>query len=307
MIVDSSKAIRIMGKPNEICSSAIARLFSPNVLGEIARKGRSSLFARLLHESNLIQQVPQTVKLYNLFEKAFEFLKCKEHRHEYSYKAALANQLFLGEHSLDTASMITELRVGRCRADVVILNATSMVYEIKSERDSLDRLSKQINTFQQVFAHVNVIVGENHILTVLDSVGQDIGVMILTDEHQIKPIQKGRAQASKIHPVSIFDTIRLRESELILNDMGISVPDVPNTLRYQALRSCFTNLDPVRVHDHMVRTLKQTRCLKSRESLLKQLPSCLHSAVLSLRLRQQDYTRLVESLKTSISTAITWS
>ena len=296
-----------MGKTNEIQSSAVARLFSPSVVGELARKGRSPLFARLLRESNMIQHVRQTVSVYDLFEEAFEVLKCKQHRHEYSYKAALTNQILLDEHSLDAASMITELRVGRCRADVVILNGTSMVYEIKSERDSLDRLSNQINTFREVFAHVNVIVGENHVQAVLDSVDQDIGALILTDEHLIESVQEGQNQASKTDPGAIFDTIRLRESELILHDMGISVPDVPNTRRYQTLRSCFTNLDPVKVHGSMVKTLTQTRSLKSRDSLIKQLPSCLHSAALSQHLRKQDHSRLVESMGTSISTSITWT
>ncbi len=296
-----------MGKTNEIQSSAVARLFSPGVVGELARKGRSPLFIRLLRESNLIQLVRHTVNIYDLFEEAFELLKCKRHRHEYSYKAALTNQVLLRNHSLEEASLLTELRVGHCRADVVILNGTSTVYEIKSERDSLDRLPKQINAFREVFANINVIVGENHVNAVLDSVDQDIGVLILSDDHKIDIIQESRDQASKTNPVAIFDTIRLRESELILHDMGISVPDVPNTRRYQALRSYVTNLHPVKVHDCMVKTLTQTRSLKSLDSLIKQLPSSLHSAVLSLRLRKQDHIRLVESMETSVSKAITWA
>ena len=177
--------------------------------------------------------------IYNLFDEAFEWLKCKRYRHEYSYKAALTNQVLLRNHSLEEASMLTELRVGHCRADVVILNGTSTVYEIKSERDSLDRLPKQINAFRKVFANINVIVGENHVSAVHKMVDQGIGVMTLSDDHEIDIIQKSRDQSSETSPLSIFDMIRTRESELLLKDLDISVPDVANTLRYQALRTCF--------------------------------------------------------------------
>jgi len=295
-----------MGKTKEIQTSAIARLFSPAVIRELARKGKSPLLTRLLYESNLLEYDTKYTNVYNLFEYAFTFLKPKQSRHEYSYKSALTRQILLGMHSLDEASMITEFRVNHCRADFVILNGTSTVYEIKSERDSLERLPKQIKTFKEVFANVNVIVGENHIKSVLNSVDTDIGVMILSEEYQIDTIQEGRDQAFRTNPVSIFDTIRLRESELVLGDLGISVPDVPNTLRYHALRSCFTNLDPGNVHDSMVKTLRKTRCLKPLDYFIEKLPNCLHSAVLSLRLKKQDHIRLVESMEISISKVITW-
>ncbi|MCY4224545.1 MAG: sce7726 family protein [Bacteroidetes bacterium] len=296
-----------MGKTTNIQSFAVARLFSPSIVGELARKGYSPLFSRLLIESNLLKQVCKTMRVYNLFEEAFEWLKCKSYRHEYSYKAALTNQVLLGKHSLQDASMLTELRVDHCRADLVILNGTSTVYEIKSERDSLDRLPKQIKAFREVFANVNVIVGENHIQAVLDMIDQDIGVMCLSDKYEIEIIQESRNRASQTNPVSMFDTIRMRESELLLNDLGISVPDVPNTRKYQVLRTCFIDLDPVNVHDSMVRTLLKTRCLKPLDSLIKRLPSSLHSVVLSMRLRKKDYSQLVESMQTSISKAITWA
>ncbi len=296
-------------KTKDIQSSAVARLFCSTILRELAQKGQSSLFARLINESNLLKLSSkiEIERVYDLFEYAFSLLKRREYRHEYTYKAALTKKILLGTHSLQTASMISEFRVGACRADIVILNRTSAVYEIKSERDSLYRLQKQIVAYMDVFAMVNVIVGENHVKAVLDSVPQEVGVLKLSNRYQISTIKEGKDISSQTNPESVFNSINLHEAELVLSDLGISVPQVPNTRRYRELRKYFVALDPASVQASMVRTLKKTRSLVPLGSFADELPSSLYAAVLSLRLGKQDQTRLVKSMQTPISEVITWA
>src|SRR6267154_2290198 len=124
--------------------AAISRLFSSSVIREMARKGKSPLFARLASQSLLPSSLPERTPVQDFFEAAFSLLKREGYRHEYIYKAALVNKILLGKHSLQTASMLNEFRVGECKADLAILNGTATVYEVKSERDSLVRLRKQI-------------------------------------------------------------------------------------------------------------------------------------------------------------------
>ena len=265
------------------------------------------MFARLLNESRMLELSSGGEKVSDLFELAFRFLKRKKYRHEYIYKSALTEKVLLGTHSLKTASIISEFRVGDCKADIVILNGTATAYEIKSERDSLSRLRKQIAAYMNVFAAVNVIVGENHLKAVFDSVPEGIGVMKLSDRYQISTIREAKDISSRTDPRAIFDSISLREAELVLIDLGVTVPDVPNTRHYQELSKCFAELDPTSVHASMVRTLKRTRDLASLDALIKELPSSLHSAVLSLRMRRQDHARLVESMEIPITKAAGWA
>src|SRR6266568_1535168 len=111
--------------------AAISRLFSSSVVHEMARKGRSPLFARLVSQSQLLGSISLSERVYTLFDAAFSLLKREGYRHEYIYKAALTHKILLGKHSLQTASMINEFRVGDCKADVAILNGTATVYEVK--------------------------------------------------------------------------------------------------------------------------------------------------------------------------------
>ncbi len=304
MIVRQTKAMK---QTEEIEASAVARLFSSSVLKELAKKGKSPLFARLLNESRLLEQSNSSELVFDLFEDAFTFLKHKHYRHEYIYKAALTEKVLLGTHSLQTASMMSEFRVGTCKADIVILNGTGTVYEIKSERDSLSRLEKQVAAYSNVFATVNVIVGENHLKAVLDSVPDDVGVLKLSDRYQISTIREGVDAPSRTDSISIFDSISLHEAEAILKDLDFDVPKVPNTLRYQELRKRFAKIEPAAAHISMVRTLKKTRNLAPLGALIDELPSSLHSAVLSSRLRKQDHKRLVEAVKTPICKAVAWA
>jgi hypothetical protein len=132
--------------------AAISRLFSSSVVHEMARKGKSPLFARLVTQSQVLCSMSLSESVYTVFEAAFSLLKREGYRHEYIYKAALTHKILLGKHSLQTASMIHEFRVGDCKADVAILNGTATVYEVKSERDSLTRLERQIAAYATVFA-----------------------------------------------------------------------------------------------------------------------------------------------------------
>ncbi len=106
--------------------SAISRLFSSGVIREMARKGKSSLFARLVDEARLLENCSFD-RVFHLFDSAFNVLRQKAHRHEYVYKAALTHKILLGTHNLQTASMLTEFRVGECKADLAILNGTATV------------------------------------------------------------------------------------------------------------------------------------------------------------------------------------
>ena len=51
---------------------------------------------------------------------------------------------------------------GACRADIAVVNGRLIGYEIKSERDTLARLDKQIPAYDAIFDAITIIVGANH-------------------------------------------------------------------------------------------------------------------------------------------------
>lgn len=287
-------------------SPAIARLFASSIVKEMARWGRSPLFAAVVRETKVAEIGFSGETVADLFEHAFAWLKRGHLRDEYVYKSALTEKVLMGRHSLDTASMLTEFRIGASKADVVILNGTGTVYEIKSERDSLTRLTGQLDAFKTVFPVVNVIVGENHLASVMESVSSDTGVMVLSHRHQISTVREATHSMGRTSPSAMFSSLTMREAEMVLNDVGVEVPAIPNTLRYDMLHERFRALESTIVHAAMVRVLKRTRSQATLRELVGNLPSSLHSLVLTTRIRKQDHSRLIEAVATPLSRAMLW-
>lgn len=287
--------------------SAMTRLFSSTVFREMARKGRSPLFSRLLDLTGIRDSFRGEATVAQAFDAAFGVLKTAGRRDEYIYRSALTQNVLLGTHSLNTACMLTEFRAGACKADLAILNGTATVYEIKSERDSLARLANQVENYKRVFAKVYVIASEGHVAGVLDTVPDDVGVMMLASRYRISTVREAADRPDRICPATLFDSLRAAEAAAILKSLNIAVPDVPNTQRHAAMRALFEGLDPAAVHVAMVRTLKRTRDLAPLGDLVDRLPRSLHAAALSIQVRRADHDRIVGAVSTPLGAAMAWA
>lgn len=287
--------------------AAISRLFSSSVVRELARRGKSPLFARLANESLLLDSLRPSDRVHSLFDMAFSLLQAEGCRDEYVYKTALVRRILLGKHSLRTASMLNEFRVGECKADLVILNGTATAYEVKSERDSLSRLNKQVDTYSKVFAKVFVVAAEDHVPAVISSVPMDVGIMLLNRRYRISTFREAEDRTERVSPVAIFDSIRMHEAEKILQLRGIQTPKLPNTQLHSALRKLFIQLEPREAHEGMVAVLKRTRNLVPLSDLVSQLPTSLQTAGLSIPLRKLDHARLVSAVNTPLKDALAWA
>lgn len=287
--------------------SALTRLFSSAVFQELADRGRSPLFRRLLSQTGIATRCGSDATVGVAFDSAFSILKVTGLRNEYVYRAAITKNILLGKYSLRTASMLNEFRTGSCRADLVILNGTASVYEIKSERDSLARLVNQIANYRRVFATVNVIVSETHIESVRRAVPEDVGILHLSRGYNVSVKRDAIDRPERICPVTVFESLRSAEAAAILKALGVAVPAVPNTQRYSIMRDLFAKLEPVALHREMVHTLKRARSLVSLSELVDKLPASLHAAALSVPVRRSDHGRIVEAVSTPLNAAMAWA
>lgn len=287
--------------------SAYSRLFSSAVVRELAGKKRSARFVRLAQESGVLDHMKRSARVADVFETAFDVLKQDGLRDEYIYKAALTHNVLLGTHNLKTASMLTEFRAGECKADLAILNGTATVYEIKSERDSLARLERQITNYQRVFSKIFVIVGDSHVASVIEATPSHVGVMGLSRRYHITKVRDAIDRPDLICPRTAFESLRISEAKDIVARLGREVPNVPNTEMYSALRSIFEGFGPREVHAAMLQTLKKSRSLFSLSSLVESLPRSLQPAALTVPLRKADHQRLVAAMDVPLAQARGWA
>jgi len=290
-----------------VMGPVLARFFSASVLRELAQSGHSSIAGRLSQQNHLFEQFGATMPVGEFYDAIFRRL-VKAYRHEYIYKNAIAEKILLGKHNLKTAFMLTEFRVADCKADAVVLNGTSHVYEIKSEMDSFERLDRQLAAYRRMFDYITVITTERLYQSVLERVPQEIGIMVLAEgEYQFRA-KKCRREAvsnkSNVDPLVILDSLQRREFlKIIKEHFGISFTHTPNTQIYAEARNVFKQLTSEAAHDAMVEVLKQRRETRRVADFVLDVPSSLKAASLSLRLTQVERSRFIGLLKKDITSA----
>lgn len=287
-------------------ASALSRLFSAAVLRDLGAQARSPLFARLLGRTRLAAYAAPEATVGTVFDEAFELLSKSRFRDDYVYRAAITEKILLGRHSLKTATLLNEVRAGSCKADVVVLNGTSTAYEIKSERDSLSRLRNQVSNYRQVFATVNVVVSESHLLDVLKATPQDVGVITLSERFRFQTARKAQSRPERVAPSMVLEVLRIDEAAAILSRLGREVPRVPNTQIRSELDRIFASLDPAAVHEEMVRTLRTGRSQADLASFINSVPTSIRAASLATKPTLQSRVRIKEAVDTPLTEALAW-
>lgn len=282
---------------------AISRIFSPVVLDSIAVDGRSGYMNEVIKLSNFSASFDLDMSLSDFFDFTYDFC-VKNYRNEYVYKNAIANKILLGRHSLNTSTMLTEFRAGSCKADVVILNGSSAVYEIKSEYDTFERLENQIAAYLDIFDNIYVVTDESQVGKLKELLPEIAGIIVLTKKNTLKTVREAGSNKKNVKPDMIFDSLRQSEYTRIIKSCFGKVPDVPNTKIFRECKELFCTLKPETAHDAMVKELKKRSGKCDLGYLISSLPSSLSSYAVSTSVKKgknTGITNLIPKLNKKIS------
>ncbi|MCG5531774.1 sce7726 family protein, partial [Halorhodospira halochloris] len=78
-----------------------------------------------------------------------------------------------------------------------------VVHEIKSERDSLDRLVHQVENYKRVFASVNIVASPSHAERILERVPDDVGVICLSSRFQLSTKRTAVTKPEQVCPQTV--------------------------------------------------------------------------------------------------------
>lgn len=286
--------------------AALSRVFSSSVMRELGGTGKSPLLARLLGETRIPEQLPADASLADVFELAFSTLRQLGNRDDYVYRAAVTQKIVLGKHNLRTATVLHELRAGASKADVVVLNGTSTAYEIKSERDSFQRLPSQLADYRSVFASVNVVTSPSQANEVLRLAPDDVGVLVLSSRFRLQVARPAIDLPERTSSLAILATLRVDEAMRVLHELSLPLPDVPNTRRWSELRTVFAELPSVDVHPKAVAVLKSSRSRGALEPFIKQLPTPLSAAIIAADMSPGAQQNLQRATWQPLSSVLAW-
>ncbi len=260
---------------------ALGRLFTPIVMDSLEQKGYSPYLSEVCTNSGLLERLDYSTTLGQFFDSTYHLL-FKSYRNEYIYKNVIANKILLGKHSLNTSQMLTEFRVAKNKADVVILNGTTTVYEIKSQYDSFARLGKQIESYLEIFDYINVITSPSQAEKLVTILPEKAGILVLTDRNTISTIREPKPNKENINPTILFDSLRKPEYLRIIKKYYGAIPDVPNTQIYRECKKLYCKIPPMYANELTVETLKGRNNPKILKDFINKAPSSMSAYALSI-------------------------
>lgn len=265
----------------------LAKLFNSNVLSSVAQGDLSYIYKIGSEFFNKETEVT----LADFYELSYKELM-NNYANEYIYKNLLAQKILIGRHSLNTATMLSEFRVGTNKADCVILNGKSTCYEIKTDYDSLVRLDDQINAYMQIFDEVYVICSQKHLNNVCKLINDKVGILLLSDRFTFTQYRKATRLTHRKNEKLMMQSLRKHEYLEITEKLTGKTIEAPNTQLFSiCLNEFLRTEDTVKLNKLFLTILKKSR--KNKAEDINQLPSYLANAMISYKFTKLEIKSLI--------------
>lgn len=268
------------------------RIFTRNTISDLLKDNEN-----IVYTSTVKRYLNNTESLLNknVFSEIYKFM-LKYYRNEYIYKNTLLNKLLLGRHSLNTTTALTEVPVEKSKADFILINGSAIVYEIKTELDTLDRLKGQLGNYYKAFKKVCVITSDSNFERVnLILENTNVGICTLTKRNTISTKKEPISDISKLNSNSMFKILRKKEYERIIKLHYGKLPEVKQVEYYKECLRLFNNIGVESAYKYMLAELKKRNKIEISEFKNK-VPYELKFLVYFSNFKKRDYLVLEEFL-----------
>jgi len=238
--------------------SLLANLFSSTFIKQVINNEHQLYFHGILRQTNFEKELKKSIPLGSALHEVFNFLN-ENYRCEYVFKTAILNELLLKRHDLIESAYLTEFRAFNAKADIIILNGTSTVYEIKSDIDNFARLLNQVSIYQKMFDRVYVVSNSKNLLTVKKIIPKGVGIAVLNDDLTIDFKRESASHIKQLDQSYMFDSLRKPEYLSMIKAAFGEVPKVAGTLIHARCKKLFCTLDPKKAHSYFLQVLKSRK------------------------------------------------
>jgi hypothetical protein len=283
----------------------LAKSFSPKVITELLETGTSSTLTSILCETHVIESLNLNIPLGDFFDALYQHMQ-DSYRNEYVYKNAITQKLLLNRHSLKNSNIFSEFRVSASKADLMIVNGTCSIYEIKTDLDNLGRLNKQLNDYQEFAEFVSVVASRDQANLINDTVSEDIGILALSPNYRLRTVREpvSGLETRKLLHDTIFDSLRRSEYTSILIDAYGSIPKYPNTLVHSEYKKLFRRIDIRDIHNATLNTLKQREHTHQGNKLINKFPMSLKVFAATSNMNEKSRFELLRCLHASTKNSL---
>lgn len=272
-------------------------LFTPSTLKPLLSEDAPEALHDLIEALQIELSLSPNCPLSETINKTYDILRREGNRTDYVYRNAIIDKVVVGKHSINTATPIQEFRVGSSLADLVVLNGTSTVYEIKSERDTFKRLASQIINYSKVFERTYVVTSTTKLRSLEHDLPEHVGIITLSRNYTLQTVREATTNWELVDPIAISRAMTIPEACTALKYLSLPAPNVPNMLIRRAIDDAFRRVDTQSCSQAFIATLKNSRKPPVTQADITRIPRPLRSFTLSHLRKPRQLTTLLEQLE----------
>ncbi|MEL1135918.1 sce7726 family protein [Desulfitobacterium sp. THU1] len=265
------------------------KLFTQNIFQKLLNDNNNSTYSQVVRRYVID---PETKNNGELISEVYSFMSAS-YRNEYVYQNTLLNKLLLGKHSINTTTALTQIPIGKSKADFILINGKAVVYEIKTELDSFERLDTQLRDYYKAFNHVCVVTSASN-FTKISAILQDtpVGIYVLTKKNAIsKRLRKEPAEDnSQLNHLAMFKLLHKGEYEQILKRFFGRLPVTSQVFYYDECFSWFARIPIEQAYSMSLQELKKRN--KIEASFFQSVPYELKSLIYFLNPVKKEFEAL---------------
>ncbi|WP_435357381.1 sce7726 family protein [Emticicia sp. SJ17W-69] len=250
------------------------------------------------HRGNILGSNAQ-IKFSSLLNTLYEQMT-ESYCNEYIYKNTILQKKLLEKYGFASTTLLSEFRIGKSIADLVLLNGEVKVFEIKTDLDSLKRLDSQLSDYQQFADKVYIVTNQKFIAQLLHLYsGSNFGIIEFDGKGLIER-KEAQKSTNAFSYETIFKLLRKDEYLKIVKLMHNFIPDVPNTLIFRECLKLVKEKTIVEFQKFVVQELKKRKIDEPEYLKNPKTPYELGFICYSLNLSEVQYHSLYELLDTTI-------
>lgn len=283
-------------------AARLASAFSTVVFRDLARQDPSLAQKRLARVAALVRDEAGAT-LGDAFDRAHAAM-WKHYRNEYVFKNTLISKIVFGKHSPRTASALLELPMGKSCADLVVLNGTTTIYEIKTDLDQFDRLATQVADYSTRAEHVTVVVSESRVDAAAARLPTWVGILTMRRNGALRTVRPSMSNLHRLEVDHLFQLLRTEEARRILwRTMGYEL-DVQPGYAWPRMREVFIQLPADRAHAEVLAELHARSRSAVSLTTKDKFPRSLRALAYATDLSRAASRRLLERLSSPPSVTL---
>ena len=228
---------------------------------------------------------------------AYNFL-VNHYRVEYVYKNALIGYL-LKKHRSGDVVIFNEFGSRHSIGDIAAFNSKSVVYEIKTELDTPQRLCRQMADYGKVFQQKYLVVHETQAEAYARFAGAEVGIICLSQEkgRTVLEIMREATDNDCIGPHAVMRCLRSSEYRRMAELFYGELPPMNDFSAFRVCEDLIVKIPQEHLTRLFIRLMKER---KNNTALLSSFSMPLRQICLSMHYGSKEYELIMERLNKGI-------